>query len=763
MTVPPSAAGPAAELDYRPSYLAAAVAGTAVFLLYLLTLAPTTSMWDTSEYIAAAYVLGLPHPPGNPFFVLIGRVFAILPIAPTVAMRINILAAVSSAASAGLWFLVTERVLVSWLPRRWQRIAGGSLAALVGATAFTVWNQSVVNEKVYTVSLVGLAVICWLTVRWCDDPDGPVADRLLVLVAYLLGLGYTNHMAGMLAAPAVGLAVLIRRPQTLLRWKLLAACVAALVFGLTPFATQPIRAAHFPAINEGEPTACTTKLEWDCTFSRLTYERFLYNFNRGQYGKPELSERQAPFTAQVGMYWLYFKWQWLRDAYGERPGLQNALAVFFLILALLGGWIHWQKDRRSFWFFGPLVFTMTLGLIYYLNFKYGHSQAPELGDSVPREVRDRDYFYLWSFSALSVWIALGLMYLWETVASLFGADEVRLGMETVTEPRPRSFALAAPLLAVAFIPLAGNWAQASRADQTDTADFARDLLNSVEPYGILITVGDNDTFPLWYAQEVEGVRKDVIVANTSLLNTDWYTRQLIRRPVHEYDAEKGPSVYRGRAWPKPSGSPLRLSFDEADAIPLVVALPPGQVFRKGELEATPRSQQLMRADQLVFMMLRDAWPERPVYFSRTAGGYPYELGLERYVITQGLAKRLGERPVTAGRDTVLIQGEGYVDVTRTRALWDSVFTGPAALAKRKGWVDDASVGIPDLYVISGVTLAEALARSGRMEASDSAFARARAIATAMRRDKLFGFDRIAAPSGGGDTAVKPLLVPPGEN
>ena len=72
----------AAELDYRPSYLAAALAGLVVFLLYLVTLAPTTSMWDTSEYIAAAYVLGIPHPPGNPFFVLIGRVFAILPIAP---------------------------------------------------------------------------------------------------------------------------------------------------------------------------------------------------------------------------------------------------------------------------------------------------------------------------------------------------------------------------------------------------------------------------------------------------------------------------------------------------------------------------------------------------------------------------------------------------------------------------------------------------------------------------------------------------------
>ncbi len=758
MTAPAISAG-VADLDYRPSYLAAAIAGLAVFVLYVLTLAPTTSMWDTSEYITAAFVLGIPHPPGNPLFVLIGRVFAILPIAPTVAMRINVLAAVSSAVSAGFWFLVTERVLVGWMPRRWQRITGGALAALIGATAFSVWNQSVVNEKVYTVSLLGLAVICWLTVRWCDEPDTKSADRLLVLVAYLLGLGYANHMAGMLAAPAVGLAVLLRAPKTVLRWKLLVACAAALVFGMTPFATQPIRAAHFPAINEGEPTGCAMKLEFGCTFSALTYDRFKYNFDRGQYGKPELGERQAPLSAQFGMWWLYFKWQWLRDAYNENPGVQNGLAVFFFILSVLGGWMHFKKDRRSFLFFGPLIFTMTFVLIFYLNFKYGHSQSPELGESVNREVRDRDYFYLWSFSALSVWAALGLMYIWETIASLFGTDDVKLGRVVIAEPRERSYFMAAPILLVAFVPLFGNWQQASRANQTDTTDFARDLLNSVEPYGILVTVGDNDTFPLWYAQEVEGIRKDVIVANTSLLNTDWYTRQLIRRPVYEYDAAKGPAIYRNQQWTKPTGPPVKMTFEEADAIPLGIQIPKNMAFQSGGIIATPRSEQLMRADQLVFFMIRDAFPARPIYFSRTAGGYPYELGLERYILTQGMAKKLLDHQIVAGKDTVLIPGEGLVDVKRSEALWNTVFTANKSLAKRNGWVDDASVGIPDLYVISGITLAEALAQSGRMKESEAVFAESRAVAKAMRREKVFGFDRPQTPAGLlGDSSARELPV-----
>src|SRR5216110_834787 len=118
------------NLDYRPSYRAAAIAAALVFVLYLITLAPSTAMWDTSEYIAAAYTMGLPHPPGNPFFIILGRVFSLLPIAGTVAARINVLAAICSAISAGLWFLVAERVLGRFLTTRWTRIAGASAAAL---------------------------------------------------------------------------------------------------------------------------------------------------------------------------------------------------------------------------------------------------------------------------------------------------------------------------------------------------------------------------------------------------------------------------------------------------------------------------------------------------------------------------------------------------------------------------------------------------------------------------------------------------------
>ena len=767
------------EVDYRPSYLAAGVAALIVFVLYLVTLSPSTAMWDTSEYIAAAYTLGLPHPPGNPLFVLIGRVFSVLPIAPGVAMRINVLAALCSATSAAMWFLITERVLVGWLPFRWQRIAGASIATLIGATAFTVWNQSVVNEKVYTVSLVGIAIISWLMIRWSDDPDGRKADRILVLVAYLLALGYANHMAGMLPGLAAAVAVVVRRPRTLLRWRLLLACLGAMALGMTPFATQPIRAAYMPALNEGEPTACQNGLKASCTFSKETYDRFMYNFNRGQYGKPKLTERQAPFTAQIGMWWYYFKWQWLRDAHGDRPGLQALLAAVFLVLGLFGGWVHYQRDRRSFWFFGTLMFSMTLLLIYYLNFKYGATQSPgaldAMGNPVDREVRDRDYFYLWSFSAWGVWAGLGLLYVWESLSSLFGTERVKYGDEIVEEPRRDSWLKGAPVLALALVPLFTNWSSAPRRGHTDTADFAHDLLNSVEPYGVLVVVGDNDTFPLWYAQEVEGIRRDVVIANTSLLNTDWYTRQLIRRPVFEYDAAKGPAIYRNRQWPKPVTPPLRMTTQEADSIPpyYFINKPTGLKFGALQITLDPKRMTqdgngngiLQRADVFVLRIIADSWPGRPVYFSRTSGGYARELGFGNNTLTQGLAAKVFVPPAAATNDTAFVQGDGWLDVPRTKTLWTDVFKAPKSLIRRGDWIDQPSVGIPYLYVATGLELTEIL-RDREPQTAQKVFGETKQVAEAVRLEgaiqgaesQIFPSE-IAIPSGD-STRGKALTPPP---
>jgi hypothetical protein len=724
---------------YEPSYIPAAIAAGLVFVLYLLTLAPSVAMWDTGEYMAAVKVLGIPHPPGNPFFVMLGHAFASLPIPVGYGARINIMAAFASALSAGFWFLITERIVARWIAERWQRLVVASLATLIGATAFTVWNQSVVNEKVYTISLLFFTITSWIIIEWIEDPDSPRADRLIVLVCFLLGLGYSNHPAGFLPLPAAGVAMLMTRWRTILRWRLVLAGLGALIIGLTPFIFEPVRAAYFPGINEGAPTACEIKLEASCTFTSLTKDRLMANINREQYGQK--LERGAPYSAQVGMWWLYFKWQWLRDSHQTHQGLQFTLAFLFLVLGLLGGYVHWDRDRKTFWYFGPLMFTMTLALIYYLNFKYGWSQDPGNRD-VAHEVRDRDYFYIWSFSAWGVWAAIGLAYVWEQLAYIVGG-ETRVAEKTggekgggkkavavATWPTRRGFMLAAPILLIALIPLFANWRFASRAGHQFTDQWAHDYLNSLEPYAIVITNGDNDTFPLWYAQEVEGVRRDVTVAVTTYLDTDWFVRQMIRRPIETYDAAKGPAIYRGTMWKKPSGPPLKMTFAEADAIPEYIQINQPQIFKSGNITLNIDPGYLVRDELVLLRLIKDAFPERPIYMS-TGGGGRLSQPLQPYLLAQGFVQKLSANPITDTVATPRVLGLN-LDFARTKALWNDVYRAPDALIKEGDWIDRASFGIPYTYAFTGAVLSEAMKAKGDTKGADTVMNRVKAIVKAAR-------------------------------
>ena len=656
-----------------PPYAWAALVTVVVLALYAATLAPTTAMWDTSEYMAAAKVLGIPHPPGNPLFVLIAYLFGTLPIASDFAVRINLLAAVASAASAGLWFLIAHDITGRLFKERWARLTAAAVCALVGATSFTVWNQSVVNEKVYTVSLLQLTVVIWLTTRWMKQTTGPAADRMLIVLAYLLALGYTIHPAGYLAGPCIGVVVLMLAPKTILRPRLIVEAVAATAFGLSLFAFEPIRSANQPVLNEGEPTACITGFAVKCTLSATTLERLRSQIAREQYGKPDLSTRQASFGAQLGMWWQYFTWQWFRDPTGANTAVQYVLAILALVLAVAGARAHLKVDRAGFVLIATLLATLTVALVFYLNFKYGYTQSPELGNSVLREVRDRDYFFLWSFSCLGIWCGLGIAQCWRMVA-----DRLQ---------RPDALRLAMPVLMIALIPLALNAHSASRAGQTFTRDFANDLLDSVGPNGILITSGDNDTFPLWFAQDVEGYRPDVTVIVASYLGTDWLPWQLMR---------KGIAVAGSRA--------------EADSVPQAMQLPAPQLFEVGAIHATIPAGYITRDQLFVLQMIRDVMPTHPIYF--TSSLYPRALGLDQYVVTEGLTVHLMPSVVTESQ-SIVKTAAGMIDLPKSLALWNNTFKGRAAFEKQNQWIDPASLVMPAQYVVAGSIVAEALSKRGQ--------------------------------------------------
>lgn len=666
--------------------LAAVGVTIAVFALYLLTLSPSAAMWDAGEYIAAVKSLGVPHQPGNPLFVLIGHVAGLLPLSPAYAVRINVLAAAASAVTAGLWFLCADRLLRDRVPDTTQRIAAAAFCALLGASAFTVWNQSVVMEKVYPLALVALALTSWLTLRWLDAEPGRASDRLLVLIAYLVGLGYAVHPAGLLTAPSVATAVAAQRPRTLLRWRLMTVLTAAFLFGTSPFAVLPIRAAYQPFINESAVSACENgRLEARCTFSAETARRLAGTIQREQYGGNPVAERRAPFVAQAQMFWLYFKWQWLRDVRGEFPFLQSAIAAVMLVLGVVG--IASLRRRPTpakpaarspeFWFFAPLAATFTVALIYYLNFRYGFSQSPELGSAVPREPRDRDYFYMWTFSLWGLLAGLGAVALWRNRA---GA-----------------------LLALALVPLAGNWSTASRQGQSFTREWAADVLDSVEPNAVLVTNGDNDSFPLWYAQEVEGIRRDVTVTLTPYLGMPWYARQLNRR---------------AHLW--------QLGDAELDTIPAFLESAQPMEFRHGAIRATIPAGYLTRDQLLVLRAIKDSFPDRPVYFA--FGGYGRALGLEPYLKRVGLVQKLMPAPVHEDSDTARTPGGAYVDLTRSLELWKR-YRAPRQLLREGHWVDAASAGVPLYYALVAQDLAIALDARGDHARAAKIIGTARLIAS----------------------------------
>src|SRR2546427_4356527 len=168
------------------------------FFFFFFNDTATTEIYTLSLHDALPILLGIPHPPGHPLVVLIAHTWGLLPLAAGYAMRITLLAAFTSAIAAGCWFLVSERWMREWVPARLPRRLAAVAGALAAATAFTVWNQSVVNEKVYTLSLLSIALVLWLIVRWDDQPAGEAHDHHLLMIVFLLALTSTNHMMGVL-------------------------------------------------------------------------------------------------------------------------------------------------------------------------------------------------------------------------------------------------------------------------------------------------------------------------------------------------------------------------------------------------------------------------------------------------------------------------------------------------------------------------------------------------------------------------------------
>ena len=731
------------NVPVRPPYLLAVLASLAVLAGYVFTLAPTVTFWDAGEFIAAVHILGIPHPPGTPLFILLGRVADLLLPFQHTAYKTNLMTALFSAAGAGFLFLFVHQALsrgaagMDEAGARVFRVGGAFAAALCAAFAFTVWQNSVETE-VYMVATFAIALIAWLCWLWRRDRGGKRGAHELLLLVYVLGTALSNHLMGLLVGPAViGFMFHVLRTEPAqdpaerrAQWSQLAVIASVwvamvgvgigkteiIVLGLLLYAAAAVwayragslffaiaalavgavgvsgylylyvRAGLHPYVNEADPS---------------TWETLKAVIRREQY--PPRSPLDNPiypsgpdnpgrtlriFGLQLLNYIQYFDWQWsaaLQTAQTLLAPARIPFTVLFTTLGVFGALAHRKWDRSSFWFLAVLFLTTSIGLIVYLNFKPGFSLAWDaFRDRDMHEVRERDYFYTISFACWGLWAGLGL-------ATVFRALRERLS---------RGPAVAfAPVFLIALLPFALNFRAASRRHGPEAEfarDFAYDMLQSVEPYGILITAGDNDTFPLWYLQEAEGVRRDVVNVITTLANTDWYIRQLRDNPARPYEPDSaalrlygpGPATtpacapaqadtlaaWARRAHRRPPdlsrGAPACIhTMSDAQ----IAALQPQYLetdipLRAGNLTHTyPAGTPLNVGDIVVLRIIQENLGKRPIYFA-ISGGSAGRMGLDAFVVQQGLAFKLFADTVRPGPRLVPGAANTLLDVDRTRDL-----------------------------------------------------------------------------------------------
>ena len=565
------------------------------FIIYLMTMAPTASFWDCGEFIATSVIMGVPHPPGSPLYLLLGNVFSQIPLFSDVGARVNLISPIVSALAVMFLYLIIVQLVEEWRGKVKNTsdaiiaYGGGFIGACTFAVTDSHWFNAV-EAEVYAMSTFFTAIVVWLILRWSQNTEKTGNIRNILLISYMLGLASGVHLLNLLALPFIALIVYYKRFEFKLITFLLAgltsvgiylfiyqgmikglptlaanynlyipiilvliifsiaiysiiiknkeystvfACIMLVFIGYTSYTTIFIRATQHPAINENNPD---------------TIDRALSYLNRDQYGSWSITDRKQsllnssyisrwvdkrnlknPTRDEVKnfvldyqfkeMYFRYFAWQFIgRENSNNRSwdlttkdgqyiksldGINWKQFIFpFAFIIGIGGLLHhFKKDWKKALAVLALFSATGVMIILYLN-QY---------DPQPRE---RDYSYVGSFFAFSIWIGIGITGILERIRQYIKSNTVSVAF------------IALIFVLMPFMMLYANYHQHNRSGNYVAWDYAYNLLNSCEPNGIIFTNGDNDTFPLWYIQEVEGVRKDVRVVNLSLLNTDWYIHQL---------------------------------------------------------------------------------------------------------------------------------------------------------------------------------------------------------------------------------------------
>ncbi len=468
------------------------------------------------------------------------------------------------------------------------------------------------------------------------------------------------------------------------------------------------------------------------------------------------------FSYQLGeMYWRYFMWNFSgrqNDIQGPggitkgnwitgikfidemRLGPQDKLPESLLqnkarnkmymlpfILGIIGMIYHYSKNKHDAWFVILLFFFTGIAIVIYLN-------------GSPQQPRERDYAYAGSFYAYAMWIGLGVLSIYEFLRKKIS------GITAI------SLSILVCLLIPTIMAKAG-WNDHNRSHRFTSRDFATDYLNSCERNAIIFTNGDNDTFPLWYAQEVENVRTDVRVVNLSLLNTDWYIDQLKHKyydsdPINIswasdkyilgrrdyipfYDRGLKTSVelkelvdFMGSDDPKAKARTnngeevnyfptknIKFTIDSAEVIAngVVSKENAGKIVKS--MEWTVDGNYLMKNDLMILNIIANNQWKRPIYFATTVGSDNY-LNLEPYFQLEGLAYRLV--PIRTESKNDVVPGRVETKIMYNNVMNKFVFGN---MKDERVYLDENNTRMTTNFRINFTRLAEELLIEGKRDSA----------------------------------------------
>jgi len=678
-------------------------------------MAPTVSYWDCGEFIAVSHTLGVPHPPGSPLFLLLGRIFSMIGINNDIAFRVNIISPIVSAFASMFLYLIIVKVITNW--RRGIKNNIDALiifgSAIIGALTFSFTDShwfNAVEAEVYAFSTFFTAIVVWLILLWNEKADDDGHEKYILIISYMIGLATGLHLLNLLTIPFVALIIYFRKfkfglktfvatvlmtgiiffiihngiikglPKMaegflgvggtalviisvfgLMTWaiinknNLISVISTSLVLILIGYSTYTlifIRSNQDPKIDENDPETVRAMISYLEREQYGSVGQFPRRFNglkqihevvgypegpnrtysssqKAKYRKNNISKQLEFFwDYQVKkMYNRYFLWQFA----GRGPSTNNGVTKmgansredgvywaqfgfpFAFLLGLLGMFYHSSKDKKMSFSVLSLFLLTGYAIILYLN----------QDDPQPRE---RDYSYVGSFFAFSIWIGAGIAAIGEFI-------ELKIKNKEVAS-RIISISLIIFLLLVPGVMMSVNYHSHDRSGNYVAWDYSYNILQSVGPNGILFTNGDNDTFPLWYLQEVENIRKDVAVVNLSLLNTPWYIKQWKEaRPedtkfIDLTDKQVDRITSNLQRWEtKNVQVPVQDDPKNSDG------------YIEWSLKPTFAGQALRVQDIMILRILKDTNWKVPIYFAVTVSR-SNRIGLDEYLDMQGLTFQL---------------------------------------------------------------------------------------------------------------------------